>query len=313
LRELVHPDDRPGFNEATRSALERGEQLRARYRIVKSDGTIRHLEVIGELLGAEGSAARPQMFGVLRDVTDEVDAARLQVEKDAAERSARARSAFLSRLSHELRTPLNAVLGLAQVLAIDTTTPLTPQQRQRVQLILDSGWHLLHLVDDVLDITSIDAGQVSMRLVPTDLGAVLRVSLGLVVAERERLSIRIEDEWPADAASVRADPQRLQQVLVNLLRNACKYNRHGGSIRLGYREAGDLIAVAIADDGAGIGAEQIGELFQAFKRLPQTAEVPGVGLGLVVVKMLVEQMKGRVDVDSELGRGSTFSVWLRRA
>jgi signal transduction histidine kinase len=172
---------------------------------------------------------------------------------------------------------------------------------------------LLHLVDDVLDITSIDAGQVSMRLVPTDLGAVLRVSLGLVVAERERLSIRIEDEWPADAASVRADPQRLQQVLVNLLRNACKYNRHGGSIRLGYREAGDLIAVAIADDGAGIGAEQIGELFQAFKRLPQTAEVPGVGLGLVVVKMLVEQMKGRVDVDSELGRGSTFSVWLRRA
>ena len=314
LRELIHPDDRRGFNDRWRSALRRGEQLRARYRIAKADGSVRHIEVIGDLPKGDAAGARRQMFGVLRDVTDEADAARLQLEKDAAERSARARSEFLSRLSHELRTPLNAVLGLAQVLAIDTTTPLTAQQRQRVQLILDSGWHLLRLVDDVLDITSIDAGQVSVRLVPTELAALLPTVRRLVDAERERHGVRIAESVPAVTAAVLADPQRLQQVLVNLVGNACKYSPRGGTVTLGCRdEGGGELALTVTDEGAGIGREQIGELFQPFKRLPQTAEVPGVGLGLVVVKLLVEQMNGRIEVASELGRGSCFTVRLRKA
>ena len=315
--QLVHPDDRARVEAMRRDRSSPNEPLRARYRIVTPAGSTRHIEVV--VVRREG-AARPwaqqlpggQTLGVLRDVSDEVLNARLQVEKDAAERIARARSEFLSRLSHELRTPLNAVLGLAQVLEIDTEEPLGPLQRQRVELILQSGWHLLHLVDDVLDLTRIDAGQVALKPVPTDLRAVMQASLQLVEPERQRCGVRVDDRWPLAPARVLADPARLQQVFVNLLSNACKYNARGGKLTLGHRERGDQVGVTIDDEGPGISAAQLAELFQPFKRLDQTADQPGTGLGLVVAKLLTEQMQGRIEVASTPGRGSSFTVWLRK-
>ena len=308
----VHPDDRAGVDELTRLAAA-GQPLRARYRILMADGAIRHLEVVGTLRNAAVPYAQRQMFGVLRDVTDEVRAAQLQFEKSAAERVTRAHTEFLSRLSHELRTPLNAVLGLAQVLEVDILEPLSPQQRQRVELILQSGWHLLHLVDDVLDITSIDAGVLAVRLVATDLRKVLQASLASIEPQRASADIRIVDHWPPEPARVMADPQRLQQVFVNLLSNACKYNRRGGAVTLGYRDSAHEVSVTIIDEGRGIAAEDLPELFKPFKRLAATADVPGTGLGLVVVKRLVEQMSGRVEVNSTPGQGACFMVWLPKA
>jgi len=313
LQERMHPDDRDELRRLQRAALDRSETLRARYRIVLDDGSTRHLEAVGTLREDGPTSAPPQMFGVLRDVTDEVAAARLQLERDAAERSARARSEFLSRLSHELRTPLNAVLGLAQLLELDKSEPLSATQRARVRVILESGWHLLHLVDDVLDITRIDAGQLSISTVPTDLRAVLQASLALVETERARFGIRIADRWPATPPAALADPQRLQQVFVNLLSNACKYNRRGGTLTLTFNEGADALALSFADEGPGIGAEQLAELFQPFKRLNQTADIPGIGLGLVIVKLLTDQMQGGVEVASEPGRGARFTVSLRKA
>jgi signal transduction histidine kinase len=253
------------------------------------------------------------MFGVVRDVTDEVRASRLQIEKDAAERSARARAQFLSRLSHELRTPLNAVLGLAQVMELDSRDPPSAQQRARLQMMLQSGWHLLRLVDDVLDITRIDAGKLSLEAAPTDLREVLRASLALIETERADTGVRIVDALPAAPPAVMADPQRLQQVFVNLLSNGCKYNRPGGTLTLAQREAANELAVSFTDEGRGLNEDEQAELFQPFARLPATAQVPGTGLGLVVVKLLAEQMGGRVEVESELGRGTCFSVWLAKA
>ena len=308
----MHPDDRASVTRLTKLAVE-GQPLRVRYRILLADGTVRHLEVIGMLRDATLPLDQRQMFGVLRDVTDEVLSTRLQLEKGAAERSARARTEFLSRLSHELRTPLNAVLGLAQLLEVDSIEPLGPQQRQRVGLILQSGWHLLHLVDDVLDITSIDAGMLSVRPVATELRKVLRASLALVEPERASANVRVVDHWPAEPARVMADPQRLQQVLVNLLSNACKYNRHGGALTLGYRDSAHEVSVSVTDEGRGIGPDDIAELFQPFKRLSGTSHVPGTGLGLVVVKRLIEQMGGRVEVNSRPGHGASFMVWLPKA
>ena len=309
----MHPDDRVNFEQLQRSALAEGETLRARYRVLRPDGSTRHIEAIGMLREGAALEGTRQMFGVLRDVTDEMAAARLQIEKDAAERSARARSEFLSRLSHELRTPLNAVLGLAQLLEIDTLEPLTRVQTERVRQILESGWHLLHLVDDVLDITRIDSGQLAIRLVPTDVRAVLRASLLLIEPERERFGIRIVDRLPPKRPRVIADPQRLQQVLVNLLSNACKYNRPGGTVTLTCVDTGEDFSLTFADEGAGIDPAQLAELFQPFKRLPQTSALPGAGLGLVIVKLLTEQMQGRIDIDSALGIGSRFTVGLRKA
>jgi len=312
LQERMHPDDRDEFRRLQQAALDRSETLRARYRVARDDGSTRHLEAVGTLRN-NGSAAAPQMFGVLRDVTDEVAASRLQLERDAAERSARARSEFLSRLSHELRTPLNAVLGLAQLLELDKIQPLNDVQRTRVRMILEGGWHLLHLVDDVLDITRIDSGQLSITSVPTDLRAVLRASLALVEAERARLRIHIDDQWPVEPPAALADPQRLQQVFVNLLSNGCKYNRAGGTLTLTLDASSEMLALGFVDEGPGIDPEQLAELFQPFKRLRQTAEVPGVGLGLVIVKLLADQMQGGIEVESEPGRGARFTMRLRKA
>jgi signal transduction histidine kinase len=309
----IHPDDRDRMERLGNVAVSAGELLRARHRIIAAEGSVRHIEVMGMLRATGSAALRGHMFGVMRDVTDEVAASRLQLEKETAERSARARSEFLSRLSHELRTPLNAVLGLAQVLAIDEADPLSERQRQRVQFILDSGWHLLHLVDDVLDITSIDSGLVTVRAEPTDLQAVVRASLALVEPERARLGIVVVEHWPDPPALAVADAKRLQQVFANLLSNACKYNRPGGTVTLGCRnDGGGHVCVSIADEGPGIAAEGLAMLFQPFKRLAQTADIPGTGLGLVVVRLLVEQMNGRVEVTSTSGQGACFSVWLRQ-
>ena len=312
LRALMHPDDRSGMQQLQQSAIGSGETLRARFRLLFADASVRHIEVIGMLHDSGRADAPKQMLGLLRDVTDEVAAARLQTERDAAERSARARSEFLSRLSHELRTPLNAVLGLAQLLEIDTSEPLRGSQCERVRQILESGWHLLHLVDDVLDITRIDSGQVEIRPAPTDVRAVLRASLALIEPERARVGVRVDDRWPLVPATVLADPQRLQQVLVNLLSNACKYNRPGGTVTLSWSESADEVGMTIGDEGAGIGTDELASLFQPFKRLPQTAAAPGIGLGLVVVKLLTEQMGGRVEIESAPGAGARFTVWLRR-
>jgi signal transduction histidine kinase len=311
LQSRMHPDDRDEFQRLQQAALDRSETLRARFRVVRGDGVTRYLEAVGTLRDHGPAAA--QMFGVLRDVTDEVAASRLQLERDAAERSARARSEFLSRLSHELRTPLNAVLGLAQLLDLDKIEPLTSTQRTRVRMILDGGWHLLHLVDDVLDITRIDSGQLSITPVPTDLRAVLQASLVLVETERARFGIRIDDCWPANPPAVLADPQRLQQVFVNLLSNGCKYNRTGGTLTLTLDESSDMLALGFVDQGPGIDAEQQAELFQPFKRLHQTVETPGIGLGLVIVKLLADQMQGSIEIESEPGRGARFTLRLRKA
>jgi signal transduction histidine kinase len=313
LQAKMHPEDRDDFSRLQKSAVNGGETLRARYRIVRADASIRYLDAVGMLRPGPQPTDPGQMFGVLRDVTDEVAASRLQLERDAAERSARARSEFLSRLSHELRTPLNAVLGLAQLLEIDKVEPLGAAQRERVLQILQSGWHLLHLVDDVLDITRIDSGVLAVRSVPTDLRAVLRASLSLVEPERARCNVRIDDRWPRAVPAALADPQRLQQVLVNLLSNACKYNRPQGVVRLSFAEAGNELLIGVADQGPGIEPTERAELFQPFKRLARTAGAPGTGLGLVVVKLLTEQMQGQVELASDPGTGSRFTLRLRKA
>ncbi len=276
----------------------------------RPDGALRYLDAVGVLRDSRDAA--PQMFGVLRDVTDEVSRTSNQLEKEAAERTARARTEFLSRLSHELRTPLNAILGLAQVIEMDPGEPLRPRQAARIKLLLESGWQLLHLVDDVLDITSIDSGFVTVRSAPTDLRQVVDSSLSLVEPERQAFEIEVRNEVPEQLEPVLADPRRLQQVLVNLFSNGCKYNRRGGRLTIACRDLGPRVCLDIEDEGVGLSEGELAELFQPFKRLGKTTDVPGTGLGLTVVRMLVRQMDGTVEVTSTLGRGTRFTLCLPR-
>ena len=308
---LVHPEDRQRIETIGEDADAAGSTLlRGRYRVIRPDGALRYMDAIGVMRDSHDGV--PQMFGVLRDVTDEVSRASFQFEKEAAERTARARTAFLSRLSHELRTPLNAILGLAQVIEMDPGEPLLPRQATRVKLLLESGWQLLHLVDDVLDITAIDSGFVTVNAAPTDLRAVVDLSLSLVEPERQAFEIEVRNEVPEQLEPVLADPRRLQQVLVNLFSNGCKYNRRGGRLTIGCRDLGHRVCIDIEDEGTGLSEGELAELFQPFKRLARTTDVPGTGLGLTVVKMLIGQMDGTVEVTSQLGRGTRFTICLPR-
>jgi hypothetical protein len=212
-------------------------------------------------------------------------------------------------MSHELRTPLNAILGFGQVLEL---AGLPPRRHESVRQILKAGEHLLNLVNDVLDVSRIDAGNFSFSLEPIDLKETIQEALGIVSPLAERSGIRIDLDSPSLAGRwIRADRQRLKQVLINLISNAVKYNRAGGSVSL-FGLADDeegTFRIAVRDTGAGLSAEDIGNLFKPFERLGAAGtNIEGTGIGLALSRRLMEAMGGRIEVASIPRQGSTF--WL---
>jgi signal transduction histidine kinase/CheY-like chemotaxis protein len=229
-----------------------------------------------------------------------------------AEEANHAKSEFLSRMSHELRTPLNAVVGFSQLLELDE---LEPSQRESVEQILKAGRHLLGLINEVLDISRIESGTMSMSLEPVHLGSVLADVLSLIRPLADKAGVRLTLD-PADLADiyVHADRHRLTQVLVNVLSNAVKYNHEGGEVGGSYEQpAPGRAALLIADTGQGIPAEKLNMLFEPFNRLgAERSEVEGTGLGLALSMHLMEAMGGTIEADSTPGRGTTMRLELAR-
>jgi PAS domain S-box-containing protein len=248
----------------------------------------------------------------LRDITE-----RKQLEEEAraraaAELASRAKSEFLSRMSHELRTPLNAILGFSQVLEHDSRNRLAPQQLVQVQHIQRGGWHLLDMINDVLDLTKIEAGKLTVSIQSVRVSQVVADSLPLAAAAAEAAQVRIEHDAAAGADLwVQADGLRLRQVLVNLLSNGAKYNRPGGRVSVSCTHGDGRVALRVADTGIGLTADQIADLFQPFNRVgAEQTEVEGTGLGLMITKNLVEYMHGTIEVESTPGVGTVFTVSL---
>ena len=230
-----------------------------------------------------------------------------------ADRANQAKSEFLSRMSHELRTPMNAVLGFAQLLEIGS---LTGGQRDNVEHILRGGRHLLGLIDEVLDISRIEAGHLSVSLEPVLLSEVIRETSELIQPVAATWKVQVDGETSeAGDRYVLADRHRLKQVLLNFLSNAVKFNRSDGTVKVSVKEVpGDRLRVNITDTGPGISPRLIERLFTPFDRLgAETRGVEGTGLGLALSKRLVEVMGGAIGVDSVVGQGSTFWVELPRA
>ena len=225
-----------------------------------------------------------------------------------ADRANRAKSEFLSRMSHELRTPLNAILGFGQLLEMDA---LSGRQGESVGHILRAGRHLLGLIDEVLDISRIEAGRLRLSLEPVPVRETLGQAMQLVRPSAAAMDVSVQAEAIDEGLHVLADRQRLQQVLLNLLSNAIKYNRPRGTVRVACATTGERLRIAVTDTGAGIAADKLARLFVPFDRLGAEATgVEGTGLGLALSKTLVDAMRGTLEVQSAQGAGSTFSVEL---
>ncbi len=261
-----------------------------------------------------GLLRRGQIEQVLREKIVQLerandDIARAKEEADAANA---AKSEFLSNMSHELRTPLNSILGFAQLLTMNGKEPLTVRQERQIGQIVRSGKHLLALIEDVLDLSKIETGNVRLSLERVRLQPVLeqvRAELQILAGEA---GIALEVGYPDSLPDVRADQVRLVQVLMNLGSNAIKYNRAGGNVVVAVDAAGSgHVRISVADTGPGIAPERLAELFQPFNRLgAETGPIQGSGIGLSIAKKLVELMAGSIQVESVLGAGSTFIVEL---
>jgi PAS domain S-box-containing protein len=248
--------------------------------------------------------------GISTDITDRKQAEdQLKTARLEAERANRAKSEFLSRMSHDLRTPLNAILGFAQLLAADA---LTTDQQECVQQIQAGGRHLLDLINEVLDLTRIEAGYLSLSPEPVHVGDIAAHAAALVAPlGRDRGIAIVVEPSPLFQQSVRADRQRLNQVLLNLLSNAVKYNRDGGQVILSVDQHGSRLRLVVTDTGFGIAEEKQTLLFRPFERLgAESTGVEGTGLGLTLVRGLAEAMGGSVGFRSEVDRGSTFWIEL---
>lgn len=229
---------------------------------------------------------------------------------EQARAASRAKTEFLSRTSHELRTPLNVILGFAQLLETDLRG--TPSAASVAQ-VLGAGRHLLALIDEMLDVARIEAGEIKLQAETVSLAPLLREVETLVAPLAAKAAVRLEFDAVGELA-VRADRQRLLQVLLNLLTNAVKFNRTEGLVRVTAERAGDRVCIAVADTGSGIAPEHLGRLFAPFERLDaERRGVQGTGLGLAISHQFMKRMRGTIEVESEVGRGSVFRLLLDAA
>jgi PAS domain S-box-containing protein len=312
--ERVHPDDRNAVNVAYWNSVHNRAPYEIEHRLLFPDGRIKWVVERGRTdYDERGKPWRSR--GTVQDITERKAAEAARREKELAERASLAKSQFLSQMSHELRTPLNAVLGFAQILLADRKEPLTETQRARVARIQHAGDHLLALINDLLDLSRIEAGGLALSVEPIEVDAVLQEAIALVQAKADERGITLRRLAGREALHVTADRTRLRQVLVNLLSNAIKYNREGGSVTVDARPiAAESTAICVTDTGIGIPTDRLARLFIPFDRLGQeSGPIEGTGIGLTLAKAIVERMQGRLTVQSEVGVGSTFCIELPRA
>ncbi|MBD2188836.1 ATP-binding protein [Pseudanabaena mucicola] len=256
---------------------------------------------------------------IIRDITDakQIEFERLQNEE--LTRATRLKDEFLATMSHELRTPLNAILGMSEVLIEQIFGDINERQLKALQTIQNGGSHLLELINDILDVAKIESGQVELDCHPTAIVPLCQSSLAFIRQQAIAKHIQIKTHWQNNLPDVLVDERRIRQVLINLLNNAVKFTTDGGQITLevnltsqedpllGTRKH---LQIAIADTGIGISPENIPKLFQPFIQIDSALnrKYQGTGLGLALVKRIVELHGGTVGLISEVGVGSCFTI-----
>ena len=312
--DLVVPEEREDTAARFAGFVREGQVTGLAVRLLRKDG--RPLPVVLNAI-------------VLRDVDGAVAAIRATVFDDTERRQAeeeirrangdlaragQAKNEFLAGMSHELRTPLNGILGMAELLSEEVYGPLNDKQRGALRRLDDCGRHLLSLINDVLDLSKVEAGKLDLDLAPVNAAEVCRQSAQILHDQAMRKGISLSIEVPDRSFAFLADERRLKQILVNLLSNAVKFTPPGGAVRLSATalDEGSMASFAVADSGIGISTAEQARLFQPFVQLDNSLSRghAGTGLGLSLVRKLVERHGGRVEVVSQPGQGSRFSVVL---
>ncbi|MBD3669576.1 MAG: response regulator [Gammaproteobacteria bacterium] len=308
----VHPDDRNTVLQCVKDAETSGLQDIV-HRIIRPDGEVRYVHELARVQYDDHGKATT-LLGTVQDITNlkRVEE-KLIAAKEEAEAANQAKSDFLSRMSHELRTPMNAILGFAQLMESDDDDPLSEGQLSSMDQILKASWHLLNLINEVLDLSRIESGNLEISLESVDAHGVINECLQLSEAQarQRQITVHYSNSKPR---YVWADYTRLKQVVLNLITNAIKYNKNGGSINIDCHPHGERVRIEIRDTGIGIAEDKINHLFEPFNRLgADRTEIEGTGIGLVISRRLVEIMGGDIGVDSTYGEGSVFFFDLAMA
>jgi signal transduction histidine kinase len=237
--------------------------------------------------------------------------AELNVAKEAAESADRLKSAFLATMSHELRTPLNSIIGFTGIALQELAGPLNPEQKKQLGMVQKSAHHLLALINDVLDISKIEAGQLEVQMHPFDVRTSVEKAVHLLLPHAQRKGLELETEITPSVGIMVGDNRRMEQVLLNLLSNAIKFTERGG-VQVHCAAEDGWLVTCVRDSGAGIASEEVDRLFQPFHQIDTglARQHEGTGLGLSICKKLVELMGGGIAVESRLGHGSTFTYRL---
>jgi len=311
LHDRIHPEDLPRVRASIAESARVLSPWRLEFRAQTHDGTRWHE---GHAMPERESDGGTLWYGYIVDITERKRYQEALVSVEAAQRANAAKTEFLSRMSHELRTPLNAVLGFAQLMQIDETQSMSDVQRARIGHIERAGTHLLAMINDVLDLSRIEAGTMPLSPEPLSAASVLDDALTLVASQAHNAGVKLAPPTASRELWLHAVRVRLRQVLANLLSNAIKYNRSGGLVHARADRVGNEVAIAITDTGIGLGPDQLAHLWEPFNRLgAERTTVEGTGIGLALSQRMVQMMDGRIDVQSQAGRGSCFTVHLPAA
>ena len=308
LNRPIHPNDRPATDAAYQHHLKTGEPYRQVHRLMRRDGPHYWVQTgLQAFKDDEGRVVR--LLGVSRNIDKEKRTElALAKAKDEAEAANRAKSAFLAAMSHEIRTPLNGVLGMAQAMAADD---LSDVQRERINVVRQSGESLLAILNDILDLSKIEAGKLELEVIDFDLGEVARGASAAFTAMANAKGLAFHLDLTNAEGLYRGDPTRLRQILNNLVSNALKFTERG-EISVAARRIGALLCLEIKDTGIGVAPERLDQLFDQFTQADSstTRRFGGTGLGLAICRQLAELMGGDIAVESRVGHGSTFTLRL---
>ncbi len=245
------------------------------------------------------------------DVTDSTRVEHaLRERNEALETAGRLKSEFIANVSYELRTPLNAIIGFAEILTNQYFGELSPRQLDYSRGILDSSHRLLSLINDILDLATIEAGYMTLETQEVDIHTLMSSVLSLTRERARKQNLKLEFDCPTDIGALVADERRLKQALFNLISNALKFTPPGGTVTLAARRTGDRLALIVADTGVGVPREDQARIFEKFERGSPNARQSGPGLGLSLVKSFIELHGGTVEMDSRPGIGTTVTCYL---